>query len=67
MTVELKTYRPVNGGKRFTGRLVGLQGDCVVIEPEGGEALRFERKDVAIVRPLIEFDEEDLQDDSPAQ
>ena len=65
--VELKTYRPVNGGKQFTGTLVGLEGDEVVIETEGGEALRFPRKGVAIVRPLIEFDEEDLQDDAPAQ
>ncbi len=65
--VELKTYRPVNGGKRFTGALVGLEGGEVVIEPSGGEALRFPQKDVAVVRPLIEFDEEDLQDDAPAE
>ena len=66
MTVELKTYRPVNGGKQFAGELVGLEGDEIVIRDEGGEALRFPRKGVAIVRPLIEFDEEDLQDDAPA-
>ena len=65
--VELKTYRAVDGVKQFAGRLVGLEDGCVVIEPEGGEALRFPRKDVAIVRPLIEFDEEDLQDDAPVQ
>ena len=29
-------------------------------------ALGFDRKAVAVVRPLIEFDEEDLQDDAPA-
>ncbi len=65
--VELKTYRPVNGGKRFVGALSGLDGDDVVIEAESGETLRFPRKDVALVRPLIEFDEEDLQDDSPVR
>ncbi len=64
--VELKTYRPVNGGKRFVGALSGLDGGDVVIEAESGEALRFPQKDVAVVRPLIEFDEEDLQDDAPA-
>ena len=65
--VELKTYRPVNGGKQFTGELVGLEEGDVVIATEGGETLRFPLKGVAIVRPLIEFDEEDLQDDAPAE
>ena len=67
MTVELKTYRPVNGAKRFTGELAGLEdGEIVLSAPDGG-ALRFARKDVALVRPLIEFDEEDLRDDAPAK
>ena len=66
MAVELKTYRAVDGAKQFTGTLSGLEGDTIVIvDPEGRE-LRFERKAVAVVRPLIEFDEEDLQDDAPA-
>ncbi len=67
MRVELKTYRPVNGGKQFTGELVGLEDGMVVIRPDQGEALRFERKAVAVVRPLIEFDEEDLRDEAPAK
>lgn len=67
MAVELKTYRPVNGGKRFTGELAGLaDGEIVLTSPDGGE-LRFARRDVALVRPLIEFDEEDLRDDAPAK
>ena len=65
--VELKTYRPVNGAKRFTGALAGLEDGEIVIEDESGATLRFPRRDVAVVRPLIEFDEEDLQDDAPAQ
>ena len=65
--VELKTYRPVNGTKRHTGALIGLEGDEVVVETDGGERLSFRRKDVAMVRPLIEFDEADLQDDAPVE
>ena len=65
--VELKTYRPVNGAKQHIGELVGLEGDDVVIEILGGERLRFPRKDVAVVRPYIEFDEDDLRDDAPAE
>ena len=67
MVVELKTYRPVNGGKQFTGELVGLRDGDVVIATDDAEMLRFPQKDVAVVRPLIEFDEEDLQDDTPVQ
>ena len=65
--VELKTYRAVNGAKTFRGTLQGLEGDEIVILDEAGNALRFDRKAVAVVRPLIEFDEEDLQDDAPAE
>ena len=67
MVVELRTYRAIDGAKAFTGTLVGLQGDEIVIEDAAGAQLRFPRKAVAVVRPLIEFDEEDLQDDAPAE
>ena len=63
--VELKTYRPVNGVKQFTGDLVGLCDDRIVIRTGEDSEMSFEKKDVAIIRPLIEFDEEDLQDDVP--
>ena len=65
MEVELKTYRPVNGGKQFLGDLVGLKDGVISIITESGETLAFEKKDVAIVRPVIEFSEEDLKDDVP--
>ena len=66
MRVELKTYKPVNGAKRFTGELAGLQDGEIILNADGGGQLRFVQKDVALVRPLIEFDEEDLRDDAPA-
>lgn len=67
MAVELKTYRPVNGGKQFTGDLVGLRDGMIVIKTGVDEEMSFNRKDVAIVRPLIDFDEADLQDDVPVE
>ena len=66
MEVELKTYRPVNGAKQFFGDLIGLKDGVISIITESGETLAFAKKDVAIVRPVIEFSEEDLQDDAPA-
>ena len=65
MEVELKTYRPVNGAKQFFGDLIGLKDGVISIITESGETLSFEKKDVAIVRPVIEFSEEDLKDDVP--
>ena len=64
--VELTTYKKVNGAKRFTGTLVGLEGGEIVMTGPNGDALRFDRRGVAVVRPLIEFDEDDLADDAPA-
>ena len=66
LAVELKTYRPVYGAKRFTGDLVGLQDDMIVIRTGPDEEKAFPRRDVAIVRQIIDFDEDDLRDDAPA-
>lgn len=57
--VEVKTYRPVYGAKRFAGELAGLEGERILLDADG-QRLAFERRDVALVRPLIEFDEDDL-------
>ena len=61
--VELKTYRAVNGAKEFRGALVGLIDGMVVVDVNGVERMSFPQRDVAVVRPLIEFTEEDLQDE----
>ena len=61
LEVELKTYRPVNGAKQFKGELIGLRDGMIVI-CVGDEELSFAKKDVAIVRPLIEFTEEELEE-----
>ncbi len=61
--VELKTYKAVNGAKEFRGVLVGLIDGMVVVDVNGVERMSFPQRDVAVVRPLIEFTEEDLQDE----
>ena len=58
--VELNTYRAVDGAKHFVGELAGLREDCVVLVLDDGREAAFARRDVAVVRPLIEFDESDL-------
>lgn len=64
MTVEIHTYRPVNGAKLFRGTLGGLKGDEIIITRDG-EELTFPRREVAVVKPYIDFDEDDLKDDLP--
>jgi len=62
--VELHTYRPVNGAKKFYGDLKGLiDGNVVIIS--GEEELSFPQKTVSMVKPYIDFDEDDLKDDLP--
>ena len=65
LRVEAKTYRPVNGNKQFTGELTGFADGVITLAADTGETVTLKQKEVAIIRPLIEFDEEDLQDDIP--
>ena len=72
--VEVRLYRAVDGLKSFTGELVGLVDDNVVILVDGAERA-FPKKTVAQVAPVIELDEEaidaalgdvfDLDEDDP--
>ena len=66
-TVELKTYRPVNGAKQFIGDLIGLEGDEIVLQTGEDQMMRFNRRDVAWVKAHLEFDESELEDDVPQE
>ena len=58
--VELNTYRAIDGAKHFTGELAGLRDGDIVLKTDDGREASFPRREVAVVRPLIEFDESDL-------
>lgn len=60
--VEVKLFAPRNGSKLFQGMLSAMDESSVSIVDGQGETLIFERRDVAVVRPVIEVDEEDLKD-----
>ncbi len=55
--VEVRLYRAMDGAKSFTGTLVGLLNGEIVIEGGTGE-MRFPKALVAQVAPIIELDEE---------
>ena len=54
----------MNGAKRFMGEMKGLIDGNIVITVSG-EELSFPQKSVSMVRPYIDFDEDDLKDELP--
>lgn len=64
-TVEVKLYKPQDGSKLYQGVLLGLLDGRIEIEDMQGMKWTFDKKEVALVRPLIEFEESDLDDDIP--
>lgn len=65
MNVEVKLYRPMDGVKYFTGELIGLNEGRIEVRGADGQVIAVEQKAVAMCRPLVEFDEDDLADDIP--
>ena len=52
--VEVKLYVPFEKKKSYVGLLKKFDEECVVIEVQDNE-IKFERKQVAIVMPVIKF------------
>ena len=52
--VELKTYKPYDGMKEFTGVLKAFDSDTVTITFEDGD-FDFPRKDLSVIRLAIDF------------
>lgn len=53
-TVELKTYRPIDKRKEFSGVLKSFDKETVTIGTEE-EELVFQRSDVALIRLALDF------------
>jgi len=52
--VDIKTYKPINGAKEFTGTLKAFDKDTFTIEFEDGVEI-FNRSDVAQIKLSIDF------------
>ncbi|MCR5098604.1 MAG: ribosome maturation factor RimP [Lachnospiraceae bacterium] len=52
--VELKTFKPYDNQKEFTGILKAYNEETVTIEFEDGD-FDFPRKDLSMIRPSIDF------------
>lgn len=55
--VEIKLFKPQMGQKTLTGILLGWDSQCVRIDFLGSER-QIERSAVAMIRPVIHFDDE---------
>ncbi len=53
--VEVKTYKPINRQKEFTGILKEYGKDKIIIELENQETIEFARADIALVRLAFDF------------
>ena len=52
--VEIRTYRPIEKQKEFCGILTAYDSNSVTIDEDGNERV-FDKKDIALIRPAIEF------------
>ena len=52
--VLVKTYQNRNGRKEFAGKLAGYEDGAVLLDM-GGETVRFEKNETALVRLRVEF------------
>lgn len=61
LTVELHTYKPINGSKRFTGVLKSYE-DGVITLDINGESVSFDKKAVSLVKPVVDFNDQELSE-----
>lgn len=52
--VEIKTYKPIDKEKEFSGILKAYDADTITIEQDGSPRV-FERQDIATVRLALDF------------
>ena len=52
--VEIRTYRPIEKQKEFSGILTAYDDNSVTID-EDGNLRAFDRKEIALIRLKIEF------------
>lgn len=53
--VEIKTYKPIEKQKEFSGILKSFDAESITIEPEEGTSMKFLRSDVALIRLALDF------------
>ena len=60
--VEVKLFAPVNGSKLYQGALTAMDEKTVTIADDEGAEITFERKAVALIKPVFDLDVDELED-----
>ena len=60
--VEVKLFAPVGGAKLYQGALTAMDDKSVVITDAEGAEISFERKAVALIKPVLDLDMDDIED-----
>lgn len=60
--VEVRLYAPKDGTKVFQGTLMEMDETGVTLQQEHGEPLKFDIKAVALIKPVIIFEDDEEQD-----
>ncbi len=62
--IEIKLYKPLDGIKQLTGALIAFDKETIRISTPAGEKALI-RKDVALVKPVIVFDDDEDEGEGP--
>ena len=54
LDVDIKTYKPINGSKEFTGELTSFDKDTITVTFDDGVEI-FNRADIAQIKLTIDF------------
>lgn len=60
--VEVKLFAPIDGSKQFQGVLYEMDDSTLTILDASETEISFSRKSVAIVKPIIDVEDEDFSD-----
>lgn len=52
--VEIRLFKAVDKQKEFTGTLCAYDKDCVTVQT-GDREIKFARKEIALIRPAVDF------------
>ena len=60
--VEVKLFAPLNGAKLYQGALTEMDEKSVTITDDDGSPIIFERKAVALIKPVLDLDIDDMEE-----
>lgn len=60
--VEVKLFAPIGGSKLYQGALTAMDDKSVTITDAEGASITFERKAVALIKPVLDLDIDDMEE-----